>query len=59
MTVWQYAHLYFHVTAVASEDVQPQILRELDTLGRDGWELVSVVPMPAVNALAYYFKRLL
>lgn len=28
---------------------------ELDVLGKDGWELVGVVPLP--NTVQFYFKR--
>lgn len=60
VTVWQYAHLYYSASALVSASgiaTQAAVLRELETLGRDGWELVSVAPLPGVDALAYYFKR--
>lgn len=47
LTTWEYASV--PVLTHAAKQI-------LDTWGSDGWELVSVVPGPTENVVAY-FKR--
>ena len=50
---WEYKHFISDWS-----DKEFTILQELNSLGDEGWELVTVVPESKLEKQTFYFKRL-
>lgn len=53
MTVWEYTTIEVHEMGASRNFDQAQML---DGYGKDGWELVSVIPT-LHGGVRFYFKR--
>jgi hypothetical protein len=55
MQKWEYLHYYYFLEVDKTNDAQ----REWDKFGSQGWELVSVAPVPDPKSIVYiaFFKR--
>lgn len=55
-TVFVYERQGWEYRVVSKEVDQPLTQDELNALGKDGWELVGIVPL--LNTVQFYLKRI-